>query len=147
MGAYPQYKNNPLIIAAESYGGKYAPAITYKIMTENANSSNPNPPMPLKGMAVGDGLSDPATQILGCADLAYNFGIADPAEAATMREYQKNILHNIETKNWPLASKLFNDLVDGPPDLFQNYSGSPNYFDVRISYTPVYGGDFSAFLN
>ncbi len=41
----------------QSYGGKYVPAISYKIHTENMK--NPAIKINLKGLAIGDGWCDP----------------------------------------------------------------------------------------
>ena len=46
-----------LYFYTQSYGGKYVPAIGYKIHTENLN--NPAVKINLKGLAIGDGLCDP----------------------------------------------------------------------------------------
>ena len=47
----------PIILYTQSYAGKYVPAIGYKIHTENMN--NPAVKINLKGLAIGDGWSDP----------------------------------------------------------------------------------------
>ena len=44
-------------MSLQSYAGKYVPAIGYKIHTENMN--NPAVKINLKGLATGDGWSDP----------------------------------------------------------------------------------------
>jgi vitellogenic carboxypeptidase-like protein len=43
----------------QSYAGKYVPAISYKIHMENQGT--PKVKINFKGMAIGDGLCDPAT--------------------------------------------------------------------------------------
>lgn len=152
--AYPEYAKNDFYIAGESYGGKYVPATAQFILQKNrelaamtTSSYNGTTAINLVGVSIGDGLSDPVTQVTGYSDLAYNFGIADRAQADAMAALQSSILNFIGTSQWAEASAAFNELVDGPPDLFQRYSGSPNYFDVRISYNPTYGGDFSTYVN
>ena len=68
------------------FKGKYIPSICYKIWFENQH--NPAVPINLKGMAIGDGLTDPYSQVQGYADLAYSFGIADENEREVMRDLQ-----------------------------------------------------------
>lgn len=46
-------------LTGESYAGKYVPAIAYKIHKENAARRPGQLPIPLMGLAIGDGFSDP----------------------------------------------------------------------------------------
>jgi len=147
--AYPQYKENPLIIAGESYAGKYVYAFGAAVQSRAERGADA---VNFYGIAIGDGLSDPITQIQGYADLFYNWGIVDAHERDICLDLQRQITEEIKKENWSEASNLFNLLIDGPtlqgkPDLFQVFSGSPNYFDMAISYNPVYGGDWTAYVN
>jgi len=55
-----KYAKLPFFIAAESYGGHYAPALAYHIQQQNkAGAGNP---IELAGVMIGDGLVDPANQ-------------------------------------------------------------------------------------
>jgi hypothetical protein len=61
-----KYKNAPLHIVGESYGGHYAPAIAHRILRGNNDlQTSPNDKLltlNLKGLAVGNGLTDPEEQ-------------------------------------------------------------------------------------
>ncbi|CEH18359.1 Serine carboxypeptidases (lysosomal cathepsin A) [Ceraceosorus bombacis] len=68
---YPQYSNQPFSIAAESYGGRYAPLYAAKINEENkklARSRFANPDtiatkvINLESILLGNGLTEPQTQ-------------------------------------------------------------------------------------
>ncbi len=48
-------------MTGESYAGKYVPAIAHKIWL--ANQQQPKVKINLAGVAIGDGLSDPYTQV------------------------------------------------------------------------------------
>lgn len=50
-------QNVPLFIIGESYAGKYVPGIAEKILKMNAESRTPK--FNLKGIAMGDGFTDP----------------------------------------------------------------------------------------
>ncbi len=51
---------NDFYVTGESYAGKYVPALAYKIHTENTKKGRKKRDMvPLKGIAIGDGLCDP----------------------------------------------------------------------------------------
>jgi len=145
FSTYSNYASNDFYITGESYAGKYLPALGYKIYS--MNNQNPSLFINLKGVGIGDGLCDPASQLTAYADLAYNAGLADENEQRIMHQYQDDILALIEGERWMDAALLFEELVDGPPDYFQNITGSGNYYDYRKSYTPSYGGDYSAYLN
>jgi len=58
---YTDYASNPFYVTGESYAGKYVPSITYKIHVENQNLSA-KVKINLKGMSIGDGLTDPLNQ-------------------------------------------------------------------------------------
>ncbi|XP_071108883.1 probable serine carboxypeptidase CPVL isoform X3 [Haliotis cracherodii] len=55
---FTSYQSNDFYITGESYAGKYVPAISYKIHVENPTAKVK---INFKGMAIGDGLSDPET--------------------------------------------------------------------------------------
>ena len=56
---YPQFANNPLYMACESYGGHFCPATTYALLQSNKLAGTN---FPIKGMSIGSGLVDPAAQ-------------------------------------------------------------------------------------
>ena len=58
---YTDYASNPFIVTGESYAGHYVPSITYKIHVENQNPQV-KVKINLKGMSIGDGLTDPYNQ-------------------------------------------------------------------------------------
>ena len=72
---FPDLAEIPLVIAGESYGGHYIPAFAYKILQENEMSVNPR--INLAGIAIGDGLTDPCSQVETGPRAAYDFGIID----------------------------------------------------------------------
>ena len=67
--AFPQYKSVPFHIAAESYGGHYAPQFASYIHTQNlaiaaasALAPIPHKHIPLASVLIGNGLTEPYTQ-------------------------------------------------------------------------------------
>ena len=69
---YTDYAQNPFFVTGESYGGKYVPSITYKIHVENQNPQVKTR-INLKGMTIGDGLTDPINQYM-YGDFLYQVG-------------------------------------------------------------------------
>jgi carboxypeptidase C (cathepsin A) len=60
FAAHSKYANLPFFIAAESYGGHYAPALAYHIQTQNRAGAGKT--IKLSGVMIGDGLVDPVNQ-------------------------------------------------------------------------------------
>ncbi|EGG15670.1 peptidase S10 family protein [Cavenderia fasciculata] len=141
---FPQYVDNELYITGESYAGKYIPAFAYYILQQNPNLSVK---INLAGVAIGDGLCDPVTQVTQYANLAYYTGLADIVQQETMMMYQDKIVEAINQQEWGIANDLFTDLINGPPDYFQNITGEPDYYDIRRTVEPSYGGNFELFVN
>ena len=73
---YTDYASNPFIVTGESYAGKYVPSITYKIHVENQNPQV-KVKINLKGMTIGDGLTDPVNQYM-YGDFLYQVSNKEP---------------------------------------------------------------------
>ena len=82
--ALPQYNRN-FYVFGESYAGHYIPAITHKIFVYN--SQNPSPKIDLKGMGIGNGLTDPSEQYKWYPKMAYNSTTAP--QVVTEEEYNE----------------------------------------------------------
>ncbi|KAG5481014.1 hypothetical protein LSCM1_06690 [Leishmania martiniquensis] len=62
---------NDFFIIGESYGGHYVPSLAYRILLGNQHRDGPE--INLKGIAVGNGLTDPYTQLPYYAETAYHW--------------------------------------------------------------------------
>jgi len=71
---YPQYKNNEFYLFGESYAGHYVPAISHKLWQPAAKGDFQ---VPLKGISIGNGLTDPEEQYKWYADMAHDGGKAE----------------------------------------------------------------------
>eukprot|EP01084_Bolivina_argentea_P120315 213248_1 len=71
---FPKYFQNGFFISGESYAGHYIPHIVHYIHKQNKN--NPKHKIPLTGFAIGNGLTDPLTQLPFYAQMAYNSSTA-----------------------------------------------------------------------
>ncbi len=85
---FPEYTTNELYVVGESYGGKYAPTCAYAIHQHNsAGHPNTPTPIPLAGLIIADGWSDPETAMPAYAPLLYNFGgLVNPEQAAQIAQ-------------------------------------------------------------
>ncbi|KAG0249614.1 hypothetical protein BG011_009092, partial [Mortierella polycephala] len=107
---YPEQKKTDLYITGESYAGKYVPAMAHAIMESNKDHQRRQRRqgkekdmggdaagfgakvgrglIPLKGIALGNSLTDPISQVQIHADHAYYLGLVTEAQATRMRELQ-----------------------------------------------------------
>ena len=67
-----KYKDSPLFIVGESYGGHYAPAIAHRIWDGNKNVPEGLLHLNLGGLAIGNGLTNPEEQYKWYAEMAFN---------------------------------------------------------------------------
>jgi cathepsin A (carboxypeptidase C) len=67
---YPQYSKLSFNVFGESFAGHYVPAVTHKIWANNQNLPSGAVEINLKGVAVGNGLTDPYTQFAYYPEMA-----------------------------------------------------------------------------
>jgi vitellogenic carboxypeptidase-like protein len=120
----PNFKNRPLYITGESYAGKYVPAIGYYILKRNPllpESERVN----LKGVAIGNGLTDPVTQVATHADNAYFSGLVNEKQKGELEKAQIEAIRFVEMANWSEATSARSRVVD----LLQNMTGLATLYD------------------
>ena len=102
---HPEYAANPLFVVGESYGGHYAPAIAHKVFEENKNVPDGLISINLGGVAVGNGLTNPAEQYKWYAEMAYknSHGIKTVSEDT----------YNTMKSAIPTCEKLINKCNEG----------------------------------
>jgi len=112
-------RSNPLFVTGESYGGHYCPAIASMIMSKGVLQN-------LHGVAIGDGLTDPETQVLTKPQAAYDFGLIDEhvLEEATVHARKASSLSVAGKYKEAKAQR------EAMEQLVQNVSGA-NLYDVR----------------
>jgi len=127
---FPELKRNDFFVTGESYGGKYVPAVSYTI-----HKMNPKTTMKinLKGIAIGNGLSDPENQ-LAYGDYLYQLGLVDTLYRKKFQDKENEIREMIRKKEWKNASIGFTELIDSdpnmtPPSLFEEATGLTSYFN------------------
>ena len=91
--AFETFQDNAFYVTGESYGGKYVPAMTYKLHVENPTAELK---VNLKGMAIASGYVDPINQ-MDYGDPLYNIGLID----ANQREE----FHTIATESADLINQ------------------------------------------
>ncbi|KAG2709572.1 hypothetical protein I3760_05G245900 [Carya illinoinensis] len=95
--------SRPLYFAGESYARKYVPAIGYYILKANANlpvSQRVN----LGGVAIGNGLTDPMTQVATHTANAYHSGLINERQKRELEKAQREAVKLTKMGKWKEAT-------------------------------------------
>ncbi|KAJ1385205.1 Serine carboxypeptidase, serine active site [Sesbania bispinosa] len=127
----PVFKYRPIYITGESYAGKYVPAIGYYILEKNAQlkvSERVN----LAGVAIGDGLTDPVTQVVTHASNAYYVGLINERQKNELEKAQLEAVRLTQIGNWSEATDARNKVLR----MLQNMTGLATLYDYtrKIPY-------------
>lgn len=106
------------------------PAIAYKIHTEGINSN-----INLKGIAIGDGLCDPAT-MFDYGDFLFQIGLLDENQANFFISEQNKAVKLIADGEYFEAFKIFDFLLNG--DLINTTSYFTNVTGMKFYYNFLY---------
>ncbi|KAE8573817.1 venom serine carboxypeptidase [Halyomorpha halys] len=132
---FPYLQKNEFFVSGESYAGKYIPAIGYTIHNNNKiNSLKIN----LKGLAIGDGFTDPENMMV-YADYLYQLGLVDSNIKEKIIKLQYEIVKNIQNKEYGKAMMNFNGILTSIDPHINIY----NYIQNN-NFTP--GGDYDLYL-
>ncbi|XP_030757714.1 venom serine carboxypeptidase-like [Sitophilus oryzae] len=104
---FPQLQNNDFFIVGESYAGKYVPAVSYTILQNNPSASLK---INLKGLAIGNGLTDPINQA-DYADYVYQLGLVDANTRDTLLSYKALFEKYVAEEDWTSATEYFGDKI------------------------------------
>ncbi|KAJ4709761.1 Carboxypeptidase [Melia azedarach] len=125
------FTNRPVYVTGESYAGKYVPAIGYYILKQNEHvqvSKRVN----LKGVAIGNGLTDPVTQVATHAANAYFSGLINERQKYELEKAQWEAIKLVKMGNWSEATDARTHVVR----LLQNMTGLATLYDYskRVPY-------------
>ncbi|MDY6855851.1 MAG: hypothetical protein SWO11_14315 [Thermodesulfobacteriota bacterium] len=115
---FPVYRSCPLFITGESYGGKYIPAISEKIMERNQELRDKKDEakiINLKGLAIGNPWMDPVLQTKMRLEVGFSLGFLDTKQYNTLID-QYNLLPELVNKQlwreaFDLNQKVKNELI------------------------------------
>ncbi|CAO2828509.1 unnamed protein product [Amaranthus hypochondriacus] len=120
------FGSRPIYITGESYAGKYAPAIGYYIVRKNKQ-------LPLKervnlaGIAIGNGLTDPITQVTTHGLNAYFSGLINEKQKTHLEKAQREVVKLVMEKKWSEATDARSSLLR----MLQNMTGLATLYDMR----------------
>ncbi|XP_074309402.1 serine carboxypeptidase-like 50 [Silene latifolia] len=120
------FGRRPVYITGESYAGKYGPAFGYYIVRRNAWVRKKNR-INLHGVAVGNGLTDPESQVKIHGLNAYYSGLINDNQRSQLEAEQKNVVELIEDEKWGEATNARNKVLR----MLQNMTGLATLYDVR----------------
>jgi len=126
---FPEYVPSPFYVTGESYGGKYVPAIVYKIHVENPQAKVK---INLHGMAIGDGLIDPYNE-WDYGPVMYQFGLIDERQLEYVNLQTALARNAIRLEQYSLAYELFGSLFD---EFYSNGTGLNDVYNYLLTQSP-----------
>ncbi|XP_026313438.1 venom serine carboxypeptidase [Hyposmocoma kahamanoa] len=143
---FPELQQSKFFVTGESYGGKYVPALAYTIHKKNPTAKLK---INLKGIAIGNGLSDPIHQLL-YGKYLYQIGLIDWNQAKIFEEYENKVVDYIKNQKWDEAFNTFDTLLNGDligkKSIFYNMTGFDFYFNFLHSKNYNADEDFGPML-
>ena len=105
-GLWPS--SNGLYVAGESYGGHYCPSLGASILRKKLSPGGT--PVDLKGVAIGDGFTDPATQVVTKPKAAYYMGLVDEKTRDQAQIYADQAASYANIGNYEQAASFRNSM-------------------------------------
>lgn len=122
----PGFGSRPVYITGESYAGKYVPAIGYYILKKNPELDY-DERVNLAGLAIGDGLTDPRTQVMTHSDHAYYLGLINEKQRTQLEVAQLEAVRLVDRGLWAEATNARNHVLH----MLQNMTGFATLYDLR----------------
>lgn len=135
------FETRPIYITGESYAGKYVPSIGYYIVKRNENLSIAKR-VNLLGLAIGNGFTDPVTQVTTHAQTAYCLGLINQKQKTQLEKLQLEVVRLTKDHEWTRATNSRSKLLY----LLQNMTGLATLFDFR-RLTPYQTNIITEFLS
>ncbi|KAL1441582.1 hypothetical protein MTO96_008545 [Rhipicephalus appendiculatus] len=143
---FSEYASNDFYLSGESYAGKYIPSIG-ALLHESRDQLRV--PINFKGIAVGNGMTDPIT-MLKYGDFLYDIGLLDRREASYMQEQCDRVVSMIRDEEYLNASLLSTELilgtVAGTSTLFGNVTGYEYCYNYLLTEKPESHSRYQTFL-
>jgi carboxypeptidase C (cathepsin A) len=122
---HPEYADCPLYLAGESYAGKYIPHIALEILYRNLIGVGR--PIPLTGLAIGDGWMVPTAQSRDQIYYAALLGILDAVQREKAESVWADLVALMDKGDFAAAKKKDDELME----FIVACGGGENLYDVR----------------
>ncbi|KAH9739671.1 serine carboxypeptidase-like 50 [Citrus sinensis] len=104
----PLFKNRPIYVTGESYAGKSIPSIGYHILKQNKRVPVSKREK-LHGVAIGNGLTDPVSQVAVHALNAYFIGLINGRQRVELEKAQRKAIRLVKMGSWSDATNARHD--------------------------------------
>lgn len=118
-------KSTPFFVFGESYAGKYAPALGSKILAMQKNGTLP---FSLRGVAIGDGFTDPSAIVLEMPQYASSASLISRQERAEVELSAVRASFQVKAGKTKEAVVSFYQTLEG----IVNMSYGVNVYDIRM---------------
>ncbi|KAF7288072.1 hypothetical protein GWI33_000126 [Rhynchophorus ferrugineus] len=105
---FPDLKENKFYIAGESYAGKFVPALGYTILQNNLEASLH---VNLKGVLIGNGLTDPVHQLV-YGNYLYQLGLIDKNQLKIFHNLEQKAKDYVTAENYKMGSKVIDEILE-----------------------------------
>ncbi|XP_014278675.1 venom serine carboxypeptidase-like [Halyomorpha halys] len=132
---FPYLQKNEFFVSGESYAGKYIPAIGYTIHNNNKiNKQKIN----LKGLAIGDGFTDPENMMV-YSEYLYQLGLVDSNTRDELKKEEEKTVEQIKQHQYKEAMGTWSGILGA-------LSGQINVYNYLQSNSVSPQGDYSNYL-
>jgi len=143
---FPDQAKVDLYITGESFAGHYIPAFGAYIHEQNANGAA----VPLKGVSIGDGWTDPILQMTATPALMFNLGLADANQVKVLQDYSKRTEDAIHQGDYKKAFDVWDEMLNGDvypyATYFYNLTASMDYDNFLRTEPPESFGYYSSYV-
>ncbi|GAB6028846.1 hypothetical protein CHUAL_004650 [Chamberlinius hualienensis] len=144
---FPEYLNNDLYLAAESYAARYTATLSYRIYYENPYLECP---LNIKGV-INISPEFDYRYMINISSQLFSFGLLSESECEVFQKQESEVAHLLNLKAYGTAMSAFNSLILGQfwPTLttYQTLTGLESYKNIDQPYNSYNYSDVVTFLN